>query len=278
MKQAFLFQKIPSYLLAFIFVFFLSEDNVFNLFVILGQAHFVIAHIYRSKTQGITKTFLIPFFLVLTGLVAAIIYFSLNYFIFLIAGTHFMVHFVLDEVKLFAQQHSIYTLLESLPVVFLFSALEIDDLYYFDWVIGLAVIVSIIILVIYVGLIIYKKRKLNLISYYFHFLSLILFIIIFFGFSPSILKLFGFIIFVHYLNWYIFYFFKLKSHPKELKTYLKIVFLSNAIILALFMLYTYGSFTGILFYLFSPVYFYLGTFMHTTFSSRFIDYKNSLSL
>ena len=275
MKKNFIIRKAISITIVILALIFLSPQNMLYLFIFAGQAHFLASYFYQYRVGKINKSYLSLYLIGIVLLWALFIYQRRFDLLILFAGVIFLFHFLQDEIFISEKKYSIFTSLEIIPIIIIFSGFVIDIvlgtkmiLYFF--------LLSLSFFIFYFLFAYVKRYKLNYLSSYFILGTLLLYFLYFLEVSIPLEFLLGSIIILHYSDWYIHYYFKVKDDKKERSLYLKSMFIINFAVLALFLVYFFSNSNNVLFYFFSVYYFYLWTLMHIFSNVRLDAYRNSI--
>jgi len=268
-------QKGISLAVALAAVLFLKPEDVLTLFIVLGQAHFFGSYIYQIAGGKLRSPYALLYPIVLSALLGYV--FFVKDFDLLVAVTaiQFLVHFLQDEVRILAHKHSLFTTLSGLPIVIIYSGFIVDAIYGFA-VLPYTLLTAGVVISLYIALSYRHKHTPSSADLYFHIITGILFLIAFMHFSIRVEELIGFLIIFHYINWYLYLFEKFRHTKSSLRTYIRRMVLVNVLVIGAFSLYRSGFAEPILQFLFLPAYFYVGTLLHTLFTVRFSDYRNSI--
>ena len=261
---AFLKQQMWAIVAALLFLFMLGPYEALVTFIVLGQGHFLLAYLYKWRAGRIKPSGLTWYLLL------AVVIFSLPLFftpetIFLLAAVLFSVHFFFDEARILEGEDQKVSLLAMLPPIGLFLSLvaykELDiDL------VPAAIIGSVITLL---GLLNSKDSTaaanpnvwyVNVFAVFFAFLYLL-------DVPLSGETIFGAIIVMHIVTWYIYYYHKTYSRLDVNSRYITDVLLINVAILILFFGYVNSESFNLLAYFFEPVYYYCWAMLHIVSSS-----------
>lgn len=272
----FITEKGISLTLVSLAVFFLSPSNILMLFVVLGQAHFFIAYLYQYRAGKITKRYLFFFVLTLIASLTVLLYFNRLDLLVIAAGTIFALHFLQDELFLAGQKPSLLRTFEMAPVFLLYSGLLVSEVLRME-ILTYATALAAIIVIIYGACMAYLRKLPDLLSAYFLGLTSLLFTIVVLDITVSIRVLIGALVLLHYSTWYIQYFYKVRSNPERLTSYVRSVLACNLLAISLYALFLTPLGKPWLFVLFTPAYFYIWTLQHILFSIRWPDWRGSFA-
>ena len=246
--------------------------------IVLGQGHFFLSYIYQieGKHMSMRKlTILVALFAGMWWLASVI---SLDVLVVLV-GLGFMVHFTMDEIRLLSGKHSLYSTLEGLPLVLVYSAM-ISDAFLHSMFFPYACAASVLILAVYAFLALRAHRRPNALSYLlFGYLAVSL---VLYGaahvFAPTKqIQWFVGLGLVHYFIWYGYYWFKLKARPAALTIYTVRVLVLN-LVLVIGVLFWLHSSAALLALFFSPTAFEVWIAMHGFATFRLRDYGAAVRL
>ena len=266
--------KIIIALIVLTAIYLLKPNQVVNIYIVLGLGHFLLAYWYRKEAGKLSGNyFAIEVFSGLALFSIFTLYFF-NQFLgsLLLAFTsiYFLFHFLMDEQYLFDEELSFEYLLDVLPIIFLYTAAIIDFIYAIQITVFFKAF-ALFIFLLNISLVIIKKRNISNTTPYFSVLSLMFLSIYLLGIDISIYTIFGGIVLFHYLNWYIYYYEKLRYSTEKRLIYLKRTFLVNLFFIFLFIVYTkteISELIAVLGYLFIPTFFYIWTVLHIVFTTR----------
>lgn len=261
-----------------------TSNNLLQIIILFGQAHFLSAYIYIYNAGKFTGTYKSKFWVLLAlfGLIAVLIFESPHLFNYLIVGTFllFVYHYFLDEMKMFQSDDLILKNFGSISVVSCFLIFFIEKLfslsaYYLFSLIFFVMLLASITLFRIIQKRIWANESWCLLLFW--FLNIVLPIIAIF-LKIDLLKVAGFIIVFHYLRWYLYYFDKFYSAKnwKKLNEYLNIVFSVHLVVILSFILYNLEILNYIFILFFHPIYFYLWTSLHILLSLSWSDFKIKL--
>lgn len=279
-------EKLVSLLLTLWLVARYDWPTVVLLYIVMGHGHFLIAYFYQWKAGKMTPAYGLRFFLSATVIVGA--YSAWPDYRALVALTtiYFLMHMLWDEqyllrLPLDLRQSPMHfgRALEMVPIVLLFSARVLDDMWTLDPWKGMplrdwAQPACWMVLVIYALLWAAGWLRPDHTSAYL------------LGWGTALLaasytrayyliptgKLTGFIIIYHYLNWYLHYFLSLPTTSAR-RTYLGRVVAFNALVLGAYC--NWGS-NGVGRWLFQNDWFYVWTLLHLITSTRIGDLRWAL--
>ncbi len=255
-------------LIAALAVFALPFTYVMYAYILVGQAHFLMAYLYQYRGGKITRTYL---FVALALGAAATLYLTSGIGItplFIIAGTIFSAHFALDEFTLHGEPLStsriativgFATLHSSLIIVVAFPTLS-----YLGFVVGGMLALLILIRTLF------SKSAPSRAEYYLWFIAAILFFFATVIGMPS--HILGIIVILHFVNWYVGYGDRLKGVPAAARRYWKEVAATLALSSSLLLLYLLFS-IPFLDVFFDLTYFYLWTAAHIVLSFVTATYR-----
>jgi hypothetical protein len=270
--------RVVSVVLALVLVCLLPQQAMLFAVIVLGWGHFLLAYIYQAEGGhlGYRKIAFLAAMLVFftwAGLTLPTAVFSV------LTTIAFLLHFAIDEPRLLGTKHSIYTTLEALPFVLIYSALLLQVLlnsHNFFLACGLVVL----ILVGYAWLSYKNKRKPNRTSYsYLAWLLLTIgvYIVSFTIPTVTILQLFAGLVIVHYLIWYGFYWFKLINKTFIQREYVLRAVLIN-ILVAIFASFWLIGAAPIFSLFFTVTAFNVWTFLHGVSSTRTDELMSSVQV
>lgn len=261
-----LLRRLAIHGFVLIVVLLLDPNDVLQLFIVLGQAHFILTYRYQTDAGWYTPKLLVVYGITLISLFYLATTRQYDEYLVVVTATHFMIHYLFDEVKLFRRELDFSFILIVFPIFFTFSYLIVSDqlgvsLPSVELLLGVAVACYAPILL---------SRKLDWERVYF-IAVFVAFVAASSFFWISTEKAFGYIILTHYLAWYVEYYVKI-NNAEQRKTYIWRVTYINVGVIALYGAYVWMN-IGALGYVFMPIYFYVWTLLHTLFSMRKQDYK-----
>ncbi len=250
---------------------YLPAQMLLYAMIALGQAHFVLAYWYQADA-GKWNLRKLSFVIALVGLSLWLLtILPLMVFVF-VTGVLFLVHFALDEIYLLGGKVSLYTTLECLPFLFLYSGLLSDTMLGTETFL-LSLIASGIALLILCVVSLERKRMPNALSgvYLVWAVMTLGACLVFqsFGSGNSIvwfLTLIG----VHYGVWYGAYWFRLRGKSDRQRTYLWRSIGVNIAMLFLIFVWLIQLLPPLAL-LFAPSLFYVWTVIHILTSVRLAD-------
>jgi hypothetical protein len=273
-NKTFLVEKAISIPIVIALIFLLTPAQVLTMFIVLGQAHFFIAYLYQYRAGKISARYATLYAIVLAICLTTLLYFERLDLLIVASGIIFLTHFLQDEVFLIGKRATRFTLLEMLPVLLLYTGFLLSSIMRIRLMPELVTLATAVI-VLFVIASIWNRRAPDSISVYFLGISALLLYLYHFKVYVPIEILLGTLVLLHYSSWYIAYYFKVRNDAFRRASYLKAVASCNLLAVGLyaFFLTPAGSW---LFVLFAPGFFYTWTLMHTLFSIRWNDWKNSL--
>ncbi len=278
LHQAILVRTL-SIALAIGLAFVVSPQLLFLIVVILGHGHFMLAYIYQAEGGHLKSRKM----LILVGCMLALSWLSLLISITLFAfitGFITLLHHAVDEIRFMNVKHSLYTTLESLPFIFVYTSIFADasfhsSTFWFANVLVLAVIV------VYATLCVRTKRSPNVSSYAsLVWLCITLAASVFYQLHPSYANAwlwFDALVLVHYFTWYGFYWFKLMNKTFVQTEYVLRAAIINIVFLILGVLWLTGG-VPILGVLFAPAAFLAWSLLHCIGTYRNYEWATSLKL
>lgn len=272
--KQFLIEKIISLGVVGTLLFTQSLQTIVYLFIVLGQAHFLIAYIYKYK--GKIKN-IMPFWYPLILIPLLILGFlgQLELMAILAALT-FIIHFAQDEIFLAGKKTSLFTSIEILTLTLVLVGIVID-LILMTYLLPYFFAAAIVTLLVYAYLIYSKNYIFNRVSIYLNSITAILVLITFFGIQVPLEKLIGAFILLHYSAWYINYFYKVQSNTFMKSQYFRRVIIVNLISIGLFFIFLQTG-LEIFSYFFAIIYFYAWTIIHILVSVRISDYTDGIKI
>ncbi len=257
---------------------FLSNSQIVTVFILLGLPHFMLSYVYQLRAG---KHSILKIFLHSAILLALLILYRHEYFgiLFSAAAIPFIFHFLLDERFLFKGHELPNFILEAGPIIVIYSGYILSALIG-KWFIVPTLLITFVLLLLYLFFILMKKVKINEVSIYFLCGFLVLLGVIWLNPTISPVRLFGFVIIFHFINWYIFFLHKFREHKQVLNTYIKDVVVANLLILSIYIISLLGESIlhitlGIIFL---PWVYYIVAAMHIVSSVRAADYSTILSI
>ncbi len=265
---------ILSALFALLPVVLLSDDWILRLYIVFGQAHFLLAYLYTKKAGKFNRTYVAKFLflLIVVGLTSFIIPRNDLYFI-TIAGLIFVFHYINDEFKLGALGSLRNKLLLTTAVALAFTSLFLVKM--FSSSVGLVYVMGVGALffaALFAREMVVQKAitRQNAAPLLFFLLNIAAPVYLVFNENISVIQVLGFIILFHYIRWYIYYLQKFKG--AELAFYLRAVALCNIFVLLVALEYMFAGYSGLLYVFFDPNFFYGWTVIHVFLSVRREDY------
>ncbi len=262
--------------LSLFFVLSLSFNGSLYAVIVFGQAHFLISYFYKYKKGGLDNNFLYRFLylFVILSLLSFFIFKNIDLLNFwmIVTLSIFVVHYFNDEFKLAGLEETRNKIFATASVFFSFLSLFLNKIFHVD--IFYSFILS-LFSVLFSAYFLKDFNKLNnnknkYLFSLFYFLNIIIPFILIFNKNVLNHHVASFIIFFHYLRWYLFYAFKFKK--SELSSYLNHVLYFNIFVLIIFFLYSEFGFK-FLYFMFSPVFFYGWTLLHIFLFIRKSDYS-----
>ncbi|MGH7175724.1 MAG: hypothetical protein ACREGR_05210 [Minisyncoccia bacterium] len=259
--------RVVALMVAFAFVLLLPPYPLWLAVVVLGQGHFFLAYLYQIEAGKWTPRRTAILFAWFALILWALVQFPVVVAAF-ITGVGFLVHFALDEARLLSEKPTLYTTLESMPFVALYSALLSDALLktHLFWPVFFG---ALGIIALYGIVVIARRRKPNAASYAFAGWFLVTLVVhALWPTAPSFpLIFFWGLVLVHYSIWYGVYWFRLEKQPARRTDYIQRVALVNVFLVLPLFLWTLGG-VSFLFLLFAPIMFDVWTFHHGIASLR----------
>jgi hypothetical protein len=283
----FLKVRFVSLLLTSLALFLGDRLSVLTLFIVLGQGHFFSTYFFQFKSGKITKKYLAVY--AFAALVLGVVFLGTIRPEILVVTTsiYFVIHFMRDEIHHLETQKNRSAGLNILPVILgytgiLLSLKVVDFTPYlltmrFDG--GIFPGAALYFMLMALGVFLYKAYSdwkdgsvTNPRNGYFHACSLALFAVYLSGIPLYAEQVMGFIILYHYSNWYLHYYFKLKTQPVRQKTYLRDVILVNLFTLALYYFTARSNLMPVPDgFIFMPYFFYIWTLLHLVATERKAD-------
>ena len=264
-----IFGFMVSFLVAIGVVALLSSNAVLYTFVVLGQAHFVITYLYQAKAGKIGWKYIALYILAAGLLVYSLATLSQpQLWTLMIAGSIFAVHFFVDEMFINGVKLTNESRLLGGAFIFLYAALLLRAAYGVDQPLGIGALAFAACTPL-----LYKKMRSRTVStpeMFFLCCVVILLFILFVPVAISVTSALGFIILLHYMRWYLYYFFRFGTAPdtSRFRRYIVDVLFINAVVLTCFLAYLYVPQFSVLVFVFGPAYFYGWTILHVLFSIR----------
>lgn len=270
------FGFMSSLLLALCCALFLRTENMTYAFVVLGQAHFLLAYLYQWRAGKIGLAYALWYAAAFGALVFAFVTIpDPGVWSLALAGTIFAIHFFVDEMHINGIPLTGETRLLGFAFIFLYGMLLLRSAYDIDE----PILVGGIALAACIPLIYSRLESRSIRAAEMFFLSAIgiLLLIIYVPWSILLTTTLGFIVLFHVFRWYFFYFFKLNENPDKtkLRRYLIDVAVVNGLTFALFALYLLYPAFRMLEYAFLPTYYYLWAMLHVAFSARLPQWLTS---
>lgn len=264
-------EKIIAFFFAGAALLLLSPKAYLNLFVVMGQAHFASAYLYQYKAGKIRWKYVVSY----SGVLALFFYAALTWrdqrLVAAIASVYFVHHFWVDERHLLGDRPHPFFTLESGPFFIMYVGYIFYSLRYFD-VRGLVAASGAAGIAVYLFLLYWSKIKFTSRNAYFLLLNLGIFGVCISGAQVGSEYLMGFIILMHYSNWYTNYYFKFSNNKPLLHSYLRNIFVINAAVFTAYLLFkSYPTQLGFLNVFFSQYFFYVWATIHILFTTRAKD-------
>jgi hypothetical protein len=281
-------EKLVSLLLTLWLVAANDWPAVVLIYIVLGQGHFLTAYFYQWKAGKMTRGYLLRYLLAAAAIVGC--YTAWPDYRRLVAFTtiYFLLHMLWDEQYLLrlpmdlrqSPMHLGRTL-EMAPIVLLFSARVVDDMFAWDaWrttpFVEIAQpscwgILAVYLLCALGGLIKTDYKSAYLLGWGIALLGAS-YTTWYYRIPTG--KVTGFIIIYHYLNWYLHYYLSLPA-GRHREVYARRVFFLNALVVGAY--FTWGS-SGPGRWFFQNDWFYVWTLLHLITSTRIGDLRNLIRL
>jgi len=259
---------MASFLVVLFYIIFASDREIVALFVVLGQAHFLLTYLYQARAGKIGWKYLVLYALALSSLfVIASGSNDPRSWTFVLAGSVFAVHFFVDEMMMHELPLTRERKLLGAAFIFLYSALLFRGAYDVSFpLVSCAIAVGLVAPITLQRL---RERSIRVPDMFFLGSIFVLLFVFLVPWSVSLASALGFIILFHYARWYLFMFFRflMEDGRPRLYGYVRDVVAVNAVAMAGYGLYRVGGIT-MLRYVFDPTYFYIWTIMHVLFSVR----------
>lgn len=126
--RAFLLEKSISLPLVLAAVTLLSTGRTTVAFVVLGQAHFCLAYVYKYAQNGFSKRGILLYIAALLPIML-FAFLDMHRPLLITATLLFLLHAAWDEIFLVQKKPSLFTTLEIAPAALLYSGLLFDSLY-----------------------------------------------------------------------------------------------------------------------------------------------------
>jgi hypothetical protein len=271
--------RVGSVLVAVGLALILPAALLFVVLVAFAQGHFALAYIYQAEGGKLPLRKVI----ILLGLLAFLIWVALMLplpvFTF-ITAIGFLIHFAIDEPRFMKTRHSLFTTLEALPFIIMYSSI-IADVTFAVHTFPIALALSLVVLCIYAAVAVVRKRRPNIVSYFFlgWFLVTLAANAIYYS-QPSYVVAwvwFDCLVITHISMWYGSYWFKLARKPVIRMEFVLRACVINCVFLFLGYLWTIGL-VPLFFVLFAPASYYVWTFLHGFATFRKAEWIDSLSL
>jgi hypothetical protein len=215
---------------AAVFAIILPFHILVHAFILLGQAHFFLTYLYQWRGKRMNRTYLVAAALLLAGFT---LYFALSgeaLPLMVLITVLFSFHFAWDEVTLHDEQMTPGRIIAVAG--FTLSFFLISLLFLFPemvWVSIAAACVGIGAILVRFAV---EHRPASRGEVYLWFVQALLFAVATWFQLPG--HVLAVIVIIHVLNWYIAYGVRLAPHPERARKYWREVFLSIAIVGALF--------------------------------------------
>lgn len=240
-------------------------------FFALGYAHFLLAFWYQRDAKKLSNQNIVLFLALLVLIVFASGFLSFPMYLFLIAVT-FAFHMIRDELFLTKGTVSLFTTLEMLPFLVLYSGLLANSLFAVNLMVPAFVLAG-VILGAYAMLSFWHGRMPDETSYIHFFWILVAALA--YGYQSFFGDIGGGMWFLaltvmHYIVWYVEYWNKLSAKPERRMTYAWRVITANVLFAFLAGVWINGgTFLGVFFL---PIFFYAWALLHILTSIRPQDY------
>ncbi|OGK19058.1 hypothetical protein A3G67_01205 [Candidatus Roizmanbacteria bacterium RIFCSPLOWO2_12_FULL_40_12] len=280
--RSLLVQKITSFILTTALFLFINNTYDFMLAaIVLGHSHFLIAYFYKLMSGKVK----IKNFLVFVGLAAFLFafFYRIDFpdyrieSLLLLATVYAIYHTILDDQFTFNFFKPVYSALQKLQMLFLiFALIGLHVSWQFNSPYAVFFVLAGILAVCKYFLIVSKEKYVLKASDCFFLAQGALAVVLFFmdiRFNFGKMLMISFIGVYHYLIYYFHYYSKIISLPKGVSAlntkpvYLAVVFLSNGLMIGLF-LYMISTKNTALSYFFSYNLFLVLTLMHFISSTR----------
>ncbi len=275
-RAQFVIEKAISLPLIAAAILFLSPNQVLIAFIVFGMGHIVIAYLYQYRAKkyvrayaGLGATALVIGLMVLLG-------FRQIEVLIVATGIAFLTHFLQDELFLSGNKPSFLRTLEMAPVWLLYTGTLLNTVMHIHVLFQFGLL-AIALVAVYAILMARARKIPDALSIYFLSITALLLYLSLFEIFVPLQTLIGTLVLLHYSGWYIAYYFKVRANPDRLRSYLVSVLVVNAIVFTLYWFFLSIGTRSWLAYLFIPVYFYVWTLVHTVFSLRMSDWKNSFA-
>lgn len=256
-------QKGIGLALVALFVALLTPLQMALYLSVFGQGHFLMAYLYLYKAGKVT----------LRGVILTAFFTAALFFVALKGGTFelfvgvvailFMAHHAYDEFTLTGAPRIWSHWTEQAAAVLPALTIILDATFrtsLLPW--GLAGTGALVLCLC----ILYLRGNYapTTHSLYFGLLTVITVAVALFVPQPlASQKLIGGLIFFHYICWYVYYFYKLRSNVSRQEEYVRLTLLIHAVLFALLYLFLHAPWSAyILTFLFAPIYFYLWAAVH----------------
>ncbi len=270
MMHSLLIEKLCSGALTALAIFFLSDEKVQQLFIVLGQGHFIAAYLYRWKAGKIGAAYITRYILIFVALIASYEYYRYDFELEIITALYFTVHFLVDERYLKGGTPLPKGLLLLLPFFLLFMGYVLD----YRLHLGMSrplVLVSLVISLATVAAFIARRFVDGILLLYFQILYLLLVAVYPIHDTLPLNYLIGSIVLFHYFNWYLHYALRYSADRRKFRSYVYDMLFVNALVLSAYFFFRAND-ESIFRYFFRPSYFYIWTLMHLVFTTRRSDW------
>jgi hypothetical protein len=256
--------------------FLLPLELVVTLFIVLGHAHFALAYLYRYKAGKLPLWYLA----VTLGVFSASVWFlgvdRWPEMLIFLAGAHFWLHFSFDESFLFKEKLGYMSTIAALPFFLTLMAYLLQSLFYMQ-VLWPSALLSLGIALASLGLLA-LLRAFSPSRIYMLTLGFAIALTLLFYPDIPLERVAGFLILLHYAEWYGEYIVKLWSRPSSLARFGRDVVIVNVIVAVLYTGFVAVPALSFLAVFFHPLYFYAWTLLHTLSSIRIADYGRAVGL
>ena len=269
--KSLLITKLPVLVALGVLAFLLNFEAIFVLYIVLGQAHFLLTYLYQWRAGKVRlNLFTIASYL---ALLLGLMWWVMNYTTVAspIIATLFMLHYYLDEFQLNGERLNRGRFMLALPLMALIAlglhahgtmqdafyaqhAAQLEPgpwmqggehhpkaLEYFASLSGQEVLqaywpwlwAGLVMVAAYFVFSLLKSKKLKLTSLHILVVSALIFVWIWYGGFATAIPANGLIVVAHIVHWYISMHDRLRKHaPAKLAPYYRDVFIVNALVIA----------------------------------------------
>ena len=244
------------------------------MYIVLGQGHFILAYVYQLKAHRPHFFSAVLFLAFSSGIFFWIWKGASLWELILTTGAVFIIHMIVDQLRLCRAAFTWGMLpLAIFPFLVYFSLLSrsLHSWFRAD-VAGVACLLLGAATVVFV---VYRRKSFKQGAHFVAWFSIVagfLGSFLFFAKPLPLSIIFGGLILFHYIEWYVFYFQKLKTNIPKRRTYIRDALIINGLVILAYIIFLkWGSSLQVVF---NQRYFYGWALLHTL-SSFFVQAKRS---